>query len=165
MILSVKLFKASHIDLVLELGDAEILDLDGISDGPLETNRYRRQVVGVLDKLELGTTVKSLTLELDAEWLTVHDLEEDAQVVLANLFRIVEHMQVHLLTRCKRASPWLDLEDLLVKDLLLKGLLFTWCTRVSPGFHLDFRVVGHLEVPVSLHATDILQGERDSAWL
>ena len=78
MILSVKLFKTSHIDLVLELGDAEILDLDGISDGPLETNRYRRQVVGVLDKLELGATVKSLTFELDAEWLTVHDLEEDA---------------------------------------------------------------------------------------
>ena len=65
MILSVKLFKTSHIDLVLELGDAEILDLDGISDGPLETNRYRRQVVGVLDKLELGATVKSLTFELD----------------------------------------------------------------------------------------------------
>ena len=68
----------------------------------------------MLDELELSASVKCLTLELQAEWLSIHDLEEEVQVMLANFLGVVENVQVHLLTRCKRASSWLDLEDLLL---------------------------------------------------
>ena len=61
--------------------------------------------------------------------------------------------------------PWLDLKDLLVKDLLFEGLLRTGRTRVCPRLQLNLRVIWHLEVPVGLYATQILEGECDPAWL
>ena len=42
MVLSVELLKASHVNLILELGDAEVLDLDRVCDSPFEADRYRR---------------------------------------------------------------------------------------------------------------------------
>jgi len=43
----------------------------------------------VLDKLELSASVKSLTLELKAERLSILDLEEQVQVVLADFLGVV----------------------------------------------------------------------------
>ena len=137
MVLLVELLHTTHVNLVLQLGDTEILDLDRVSDGPLETNRYRRKVISVLDELQLSATVQSLTFKANSDRLAIHNLEEDTQVVLTNLFGIVEHVKVHLLTRCERATTRLDLKDVLVEDLLLKGLLLTRSARVSPRLHLD----------------------------
>ena len=55
------------VDLILELGDAEFLDL------------YRerwRQVVDVLDEVQVQTVAQDLTLEADFEQLTVEDLDK-----------------------------------------------------------------------------------------
>jgi len=101
--------------------------------------------------------MKCLALKLDAQRLTVMNLEEDSEVVLAYLLRIVKHMQVHLFTWSKRASPWLDLKDFLVEDVLFKCLLLAWSAGVCPGFHLNLRVVRHLKVPVCLNSTHILE--------
>ena len=98
MILGVKLLKTSHVNLVLQLGDTKVLDLNWISDGPFKTNRYGRQVVGVLDQLKLSATVQSFTFKLDAQRFAIHDLEEDSKVMFTNFFRVVKHVQVHLLS-------------------------------------------------------------------
>jgi len=119
----------------------------------------------VLDQLELGPSMESLTFKFDAQRLAIHDLEKDSQVMLSHFFWIVEHIKVHLLTRFQTASSWLDLEDFLVQDFFLKRLFFTRCAWVSPGFHLNLRVVGHLKIPISLHSTHILERECDSARL
>ena len=71
MIFRIKLLKTSHIDLVLKLCDTQVLDFDRVSDGPFKTNRHRRQVIGVLDQLQLRSTVESLSFEFDAQWLAV----------------------------------------------------------------------------------------------
>ena len=86
-------------------------------------------------------------------------------MVLANFLRIIEHVQVHLLTWSQRASPGFNLKDFLVKDLLLKRLFLAWGTWVSPGLHLDLRVVGHLEVPIGLNSSYIFERKCDPAWL
>lgn len=57
MVVLIKLLHTAHINLVLQLSDTEILDLNRVGNRPLETDRYRRQVVRVLDELELGTAV------------------------------------------------------------------------------------------------------------
>ena len=137
MVILVELLHTTHIDLILELSNAEVLDLNRIGDCPLKTNRDRRQVVGVLDQLELSATVEGLALKPDSKRLAIQDLEEDAQMVLANFLWIVEHMEIHLLTRSQRASARFNLKDLLVEDLLLKGLLLARSARVSPRLHLD----------------------------
>ena len=91
----------------------------------------------MLDQLELCTSVQSFTLEFDGKRLAVHDIEEDIEVMLANLLGVVENVEVHLLSWGKRATSWLDLKDLAIKDLLLESLLFAWSARISPGFHLN----------------------------
>ena len=58
-------------------------------------------------------------------------------MVLADFFGVIEHVQIHLLAWCQRASSRLNLEDLLVKDLLLEGLILAGSARISPCFHLD----------------------------
>ena len=50
----------------------------------------------MLNKLKLCTPMKSLTFKFDAQRLTIENLEENAEVVLADLFGVVENMQVHL---------------------------------------------------------------------
>ena len=157
MIFRIKLLKTSHIDLVLKLCDTQVLDFDRVRDGPFKTNRHRRQVIGVLNQLQLRSTVECFSFEFDAQWLAVENLEEDAKVMLADFFRVVEHVQVHLLSRSQRASPWLNLEYLLVQDLLLKGLLFAGRAGICPRFHLDLRIIRHLEVPISLHSANIFE--------
>ena len=52
----------------------------------------------MLDELKLCTSMESLTFKFDAEGLTVQNLEEDAEVMLADLLGVVEYMQVHLFT-------------------------------------------------------------------
>lgn len=101
MVILVKFFHATHIDLVLQLGDTKVLDLNRVGDSPLETDRYRWQVIRVLDELELSTAVQSLTFEANRQRLSVKNLEEDAQVVFANFLGVVEHVKIHLLTRSK----------------------------------------------------------------
>ena len=98
VVLSVELLETGHVDLILELGDAEIFDLDGVRDGPFKADWNGRQIISVLNKLELCTPVERLTFEFDTEGLTVQNLEEDAEVVLADLLGVVEYMQVHLFT-------------------------------------------------------------------
>lgn len=99
VVILVKFLHATHIDLVLQLGDTKVLDLNRVGDGPLETDRYRWQVIRVLDELELGTAVQSLTFEANRKRLSVENLEEDAQVVLTNFLGVVEHVKIHLLAR------------------------------------------------------------------
>ena len=91
----------------------------------------------MLQQLELGTSLKCLSLELNGQWLTITDLEEDVQVVLADVLGVVQHRQVHLLTRGETALFGLNREDLVLKDVLLKGLLLRRLTGVSPWLHLD----------------------------
>jgi len=119
----------------------------------------------VLDKLELSASVKSLTLELKAERLSILDLEEQVQVMLADFLGVVKHMEVHLLTGSKRASSGFDLEDLLLQDFLLESLLWAWSAGVSPGLNVDLGVIGHLEVPIGLNSTNVLKGKSDTSRL
>ena len=111
----------------------------------------------MLDQLQLSSTVECLSFKFDTQWFAVENLEEDAKVMLANFFRVVEHMQVHLLSRSQRASPWLNLEYLLVQNLFLKGLFFAGSTGICPRFHLDLRIIRHFEVPISLHSANIFE--------
>ena len=119
----------------------------------------------MLDQLELSASMKGFSFETDRNRLAVRDLEEDAQVVLANFFRVVKHMQVHLLTRSQRSLSWLDLEDFLIEDFLLKSLLLARSAGVSPSFHHNLCVVRHFESPVSLDPTNVLQRKRNLSWL
>ena len=114
MVLCVQLLKTSRVDLVLELCDSEVLDFNWVRDGPLKADWDGRQGVGVLDELQLSSSMEGLTLEADGERLTIHDLEEDGQVVLANLLGVVKNIQVHLLARGQRPSSWLNLKNLSV---------------------------------------------------
>ena len=41
MVILVKLLHTAHIDLILQLGNTEVLDLNRVCDSPLESNRYR----------------------------------------------------------------------------------------------------------------------------
>lgn len=91
----------------------------------------------MFDQLELGTSVQGFTLELDGKRFSVHDLEEDVEMVLANLLRVVQDVEIHLLTRSQRATSWLDFKDLAIKNLLFKCLLLAWGARISPSLHLD----------------------------
>lgn len=43
----------------------------------------------MLNKLELGSSVKRLSFKLDTQWFTIQDLEENSEVMLSNFFRIV----------------------------------------------------------------------------
>ena len=61
----VELLQFRHINLVLEFGDTEILDLDGVGHGELKANGHGWQIVRVLDESELGTSVEGLTLEAE----------------------------------------------------------------------------------------------------
>ena len=101
VVLLIQLLHTAHVNLVFELGDTQVLNFDRVGDCPLEADRYRRQIVGVLDELELCTAVESFTLKLNSERLAVHDLEEDAEMVFTNFLRVVKNMQVHLLARGK----------------------------------------------------------------
>lgn len=92
MVLSIQLFQTGQVNLVLELRDTEVLDFDWVGDSPFKANRYRRKVIGVLDKLQLGATMQCFTFKLDSKRLTIHDLEEQIEMMFANLLGIVEHM-------------------------------------------------------------------------
>ena len=109
--------------------------------------------------------MESLTLKLDSQRFAIQNLEEEIQMVLPDLLRIVQHIEIHLLTWSQRTSPWLDLKNLLVQDLLFKCLLLAWRAWVSPRLHLNLTVVWHFELPVSLDSTNVLQAERDATWL
>jgi len=74
-------------------------------------------------------------------------------------------VKVHLLTRSQRSLSWLDLEDFLIENFLLKSLLLARSARVSPSLHLNLCVVGHFESPVSLDPTDVLERESNLSWL
>ena len=50
----------------------------------------------MLDESELGTSMEGFALKAEAEGLAVFDLELDAEVVLTDLLRVVEHVEVHL---------------------------------------------------------------------
>lgn len=91
IIFSVELFKFGAVDLVLKLGNAKILDFDRVCNSPFETNRNRRQVIGVLQKLQLGTSLKSFSFKLDSKRLSVADLEENAQMMLAHILWVVQN--------------------------------------------------------------------------
>lgn len=76
----------------------------------------------MLQKLELSTSLEGLSLELNSQGLSVADLEEDVQVVLAHILRVVQHAQVHLLPRCEAALLRLNRENLVLKNMLFKRL-------------------------------------------
>jgi hypothetical protein len=48
IIVLIKLFKSSCVDLILELGDTKVLDLDWVCDIPLDSYWYWWKIVGVL---------------------------------------------------------------------------------------------------------------------
>ena len=41
-VLSVELLKAVHVNLILQLGDAKILNFDWVCDSPFKADRYGR---------------------------------------------------------------------------------------------------------------------------
>jgi hypothetical protein len=81
--------------------------------------------------------MESLTLEVDDEWLSVHDLQEGLQVVPLGLLGVVEYVQLHLFSWLEHALPWLHVEDFVVEDVLFEGLLGSWLARISPRLHFD----------------------------
>lgn len=89
VVVSVKLLEERSVNLILKLGDAKVLNLDRIGNGPLDTNGDRGERIGVLQKLKLSATVEGLTLQVDDQRLTVQDVEEHTQVVQLDFFRIV----------------------------------------------------------------------------
>lgn len=78
MVVLIKLLHATHVNLVLELRDAEVFDFNWVGNGPLEADRHRRQIVGVLDELKLSTAVQSFSLKSDGKGLSIQNLEENA---------------------------------------------------------------------------------------
>ena len=44
-------------------------------------------------------------------------------------------------------------------------MFLAWLTWISPGLHLNLRIIWHLEAPVSLHSTNVLQSQSDLSWL
>ena len=54
----------------------------------------------MFDESELGAPMEGLTLKAKAEGLVVMDLELDGEVVLTDLLRVVEHVEVHLFAWC-----------------------------------------------------------------
>jgi len=165
VVVSVERLKPRGINLVLQFGYSEVLDFNWVGHCPLQANGNRRQVVSMLEELELGTTLEGLSLELNGKRLSVTDLEEDVQVVLAHVLGVVQNAQVHLLSRGEGSLLGLDREDLVLQDVFLEGLFLAWFPGISPRLHLDLRVIWHLELPLSLNATDVLQSKRDSAGL
>jgi len=82
-----------------------------------------------------------------------------------DFLRVVEHIEFHLLARLQFSRSRVHLEDLVVQDVLLEGLLRSGFARIGPRLHLDLIVVGHFELPVGLHSADVLQSQRDLPWL
>jgi hypothetical protein len=128
----VQLLKGSGVDLILELGDSQVLDLNGIGDSPLKTDRCWRQVVNVLEQTHVGSSVQSFTHQVDDEGFSVHDLEERLQVVGLNFLWVIEHVKLHLLSWCKLTIARVDVKDFVVQDVLFKRLLWGWFARISP---------------------------------
>lgn len=86
-------------------------------------------------------------------------------MVLFSLLWIVEHIKLHILSWLKNSRPWLDIEDLVVKNVLLKGFLSCWLSWISPWLHLDLRVVRKFKLPLSSDTSNILDGKSDLPWL
>lgn len=70
-VVAVEGFECGSVDLVLELGDSQVLDFDWVSHSPLETNGGGWQVVNVLKQAEIGTTMECLALKVNNERLAV----------------------------------------------------------------------------------------------
>ena len=157
VVVFIHLLKQGRVDLVLQLGDTQVFNLDGVCDSPLATDRDRRESVDFLLKLKKGTTVQGFSLEVDDEWLTVSDGEENLQIVKLDFFGIVVNVDIHLLTWLKVAFLWLDQEDLLLQNMTFKSLFLSWFSRVSPWLHLDFVVIRHFEGPLGWDSTDVFQ--------
>ena len=49
------------IDLVLELGNTQVLDLNRVSHSPVESNRGRRHVVDIFEESQVSTSVQGFT--------------------------------------------------------------------------------------------------------
>lgn len=164
-VLPVQLFKQRRVNLVLELCDAEILYFDWVGNGPLQANRHWRQLVGVLQHLELSSAMKSFALKSQKQWLSVTDLEEHVQVVLHDLLGIVKYCTIDLLSRRQGSSLWLNQKDLFVENVRLESLFFRGLAGVSPLLHLNLRVVRHLKSPLCVDTPDVLKREHDLAGL
>jgi hypothetical protein len=99
IVFPVELLQLCSVDLILEFGYSKIFDFDRVGDCPLKTDRYGRQLVSVLQHLELGAAMECLSLKPEKEGLAVADLEEHVQVVLHDFLRVVKYRAVDLLSR------------------------------------------------------------------
>ena len=137
VIVSIEIFKSSGVDLVLQLGDTKVSDFDWVGEGPFKTNWCWWKVVDLLEQVEVCSSVECLTDEIDDEWLSIHDLKEGLEVMLLDFFWIIEDIQLHLLTWKKSSTARVNIEDLVIKDVLLKSLLRSWLTWICPLLHLN----------------------------
>ena len=85
--------------------------------------------------------MKSLSLEIDDERFTVQNLKECFQMMLLSFFWIIENIELHVFTWLKYSRSWLDVENLVIKDVLLKSFLLGWFSWIGPRLHLNLRIV------------------------
>ena len=74
-----------------------------------------------------------------------------------DLFWIVEHINIHLLSRFKLTFSWFYLEYFVFQYMPLKSLFITWFSWVSPWFKFNFLVIRHFECPVSSDPSYVFQ--------
>jgi hypothetical protein len=89
--------------------------------------------------------MQSLTLQINNEWFTVSNCEENFQIVKFNFLGIVVNVHIHLLTRLEATFLRFNMEDLLFQNVTFKSLFLCWFTRISPWFHFYFVVIRHFE--------------------
>lgn len=98
MIVLIQLFQARGVNHILQLGDSKVLNLNWVGHGPLLANRYGRDVINMLDQLQLGSSVQGLTFKSDSKRLAIGNLEYGVQVMTLDLFGEVHDTHIHLLT-------------------------------------------------------------------
>lgn len=157
----VKGLESGGINLVLELSDTEVFDLNRISNCPFETYWGRWQIVDIFKKSQISSSVERFTLEVNYQRLAVRDLEESFKVMSFYFFWVVIYIELHLFAWLKLSETWMNIENLVVEDVFLEGLFGCWLSRISPRFHLDFRVIGQFELPICLNTSNILDRQSN----
>lgn len=105
-------------------------------------------MIDLLQQLQLSASVKGLSLKVNYKGFTVHDLEEYLQIVKLNLLRVIEDVNIHLLTRLQASLLRFNVEDALLENVSLESLILSGLTWISPWLHRNLIVVRHFEGPV-----------------
>ena len=84
---------------------------------------------------------------------------------------IVEYTNFTLLTWLKNSTSWRNCENLFIKNMFFKRLLWSRVTGISPLLQLNLVIIRKLEAPLGVNTTHVLQSECDlsgqgsSVWI